>query len=177
MSDGTLSGDDIGPKMARCDERERAYVRAMLDYPTALNGRWAKLAGYGGPNATPLSMRQIGHRVRHRQRVIDAVEEETWKRVKLGGAIGLAGLVKIASNPKSKGHQKACESLADRAGFRAEQRIAVDHTHRDLTGAAMAERIAQLAAKHGLDPVKLLGGPALVRQPEAVEAEFTEVKE
>jgi hypothetical protein len=44
-----LERDDLaglGPKMRLCDERERRFVRAMLDYPTATQTKWARIAGY-----------------------------------------------------------------------------------------------------------------------------------
>ena len=55
---------------------------------------------------------------------------------------------------------RAADSLLDRGGLAGLQKIAVDHTHRDMTGEALMERIRTLAKKHGLDPEKLLAGNA-----------------
>ena len=165
--------------MRRLSEKERRFVYAMVVYPTAKPSKWARLAGYS--DASKDGLRIAGHYVVHRQRVLDAVAEETHKRVQFGGAIAIGGLVAIASDPKHRDHFRACVALADRAGFVPTQEINVRHEHTDMTGKAMAERIRELAAKHGLDPVKLLGGNAQTKQPQGgpdvVEGEFTEVKE
>jgi hypothetical protein len=95
-----LERDDLaglGPKMRLCDERERRFVRAVLDYPTATQTKWARIAGYSSSSAGSLKVQ--GHKVSHRRRVLDAVAEETGQYVWLGGAIGIAGLVKIAMDP------------------------------------------------------------------------------
>ena len=67
-------------------------------------------------------------------------------------------MIAIAEDPKHKDHFRACESLADRGGYAAQQNINVKHEHRDLTGEALMERIRTLAKKHGLDPEALLKG-------------------
>jgi hypothetical protein len=149
---------DLGPKMRRLDQRERRFAWAMLEYPTATQAKWAEIAGYGGEKATPRSLRVQGHQVARRQRILDAVAEETPKRLALAGLIGIMGLMKIASDPTAKGHLQACIALADRGGYVPTQEINVKHEHTDMTGREIITRIRDLAQKHGLDPVKLLGG-------------------
>jgi hypothetical protein len=103
-------------------------------------------------------LKQIGWRLAHDERVIAAINEEVSKRFRSAGAlIGLAVMTRIAQTKGHKDQLRAAEMLASRAGFGAEQRIKVDHTHTDRTGAAMVERIRELAVKHGLDPSIFLG--------------------
>jgi hypothetical protein len=63
---------------------------------------------------------------------------------------------------------RVADSLLDRGGLAGLQKIAVDHTHTDLTGEALMARIRELAKKHGLDPEALLRGER--PQSRAIEA-------
>lgn len=160
----------MGPAMRALDERQRAFVLAVLQYPTATRQKWTRIAGYGTEGSSSLYHRVQGHRLMSSRRIQAAIKEETDNRVKLGGAIGIAGLIAMASDPKHRHYLKACESLADRAGFSAVQKVDVKHEHTDLTGDAVRKEIARLAAKVGIEPQKLLGGSV-------IEGEFVEVKE
>ena len=53
---------------------------------------------------------------------------------------------------------KASEALLDRVGLAPQQNIQVEHNHTDRTGAALMDRIRELAKKHGMDAEKLLAG-------------------
>lgn len=158
---------ELGPKMRALTDRQRAFVRGYIGNPLAPKWVLAKRAGYGGPKVSGLSLRVTANQVMSSARVVAAIHEETLKQVKLGAAIGVAGLIRLASDPKAKGHLQACQALADRGGIVAAQEINVNHNHTDMTGAAMLERIRALAVKHGLDPEKLLG--AALPAPKVIE--------
>lgn len=168
-----LEADDFGPKMALLTERQRAFVRLVIEYPTASKWRVAKLAGFSGIVAT---LKVTAHRLMHSDKVIDALEEETRKRLKYGGFVGVARLVKMASEPNHPQHFKACEALADRAGFVAVQKVEVKDTT-EPSAAAMVSQIRALCAELGVDPGKLLGANAVPALTAPVDAEFEEVRD
>ena len=154
--------------MQALSERHRAFVRVVLDRPTAKGEQLSRLAGYqnsvGGHRVT-------AHRLLHDPRILAAIQEETEKRVRFGGLIGIAGLIKLASNPRHKEHRRACETLADRAGFGVKTEHTVHVNHSDRTGAAMVERIKLLAQGLGVDPAQLLG---LNAAPKLIEGEVVD---
>lgn len=156
--------------MRRLTEKQRAFVRAVVERPTAKGETLSRVAGFEN---TPGGHRVHAHRLLHSQKILDAIDEETDKRVRLGGVIGIAALVKIASNPKHKQHVRAAESLADRAGRGAVSRQEISVNHSDQTGATMVERIKQLAAVLGVNPAQLLGvnapAPKLIEGTTALE--------
>jgi hypothetical protein len=165
MDVGELEG--LGPAMLALNERRRRFVVTLLQQVRPSYLRAADMAGFApaGSGTIPKKRRavlkQIGWRLAHDERVIAAINEEVSKRFQSAGAlIGLAVMTRIAETKGHKDQLRAAEMLANRAGFGAEQQISVKHTHTDMTGAALMARIKELAAKHGLDPEKLLGGNA-----------------
>lgn len=157
----------FGPCMRGLSPERQAFVLAVVDQPTKNWAAAARRAGfrgglYGGNKSNVF--KQIGYRLAHDDKILAAIEEVCAKRFKMGGVIAMSGLIALASNPRSKNHLRACESLADRAGYGAAQRIEVDHTHTDRTPAALIEAITKSAVLLGLDVetvrAKLLGGAA-----------------
>jgi hypothetical protein len=165
MTDDDLG--ELGPAMSALTARRRQFVMILLQQVRPNYLRAADMAGFApaGPDTVPKKrravLRQIGWRLANDERVIAALHEEVSKRFRSAGAlIGLAVMTRIAQTKGHKDQLRAAEMLANRAGFGAEQQVSVKHTHTDMTGAAMVERIKALAAKLGLDPAKLLGGNA-----------------
>jgi hypothetical protein len=134
------------------NERQRAFVRACVDRPTASGAEWARAAGYSDV-ADAAKVR--AHYLWHNDRILAAITEETAKRVKFGGLIGIAGLIKMASDPRDPNHYRACEALADRGGFsaRTEHKVTVEH----IDHGRMAEIAERMAKEFGLDRLKLIG--------------------
>lgn len=170
----SVSDADLGPGMARLSEQQRRFVVALLQQTIANPTQAARDAGYSDV-ADGAKVRAFD--LMHNPKILAALKEEMGKRIALGAIVGIYGLQTIATDTKHKDHLKACVALADRGGYSpiVQQEIRVEHT--DRTGAALMDRIKELAAKHGLDPEKLLGGqvsremPALELKAEAVDAD------
>jgi hypothetical protein len=148
--------DDVGPAMAELTERARAFVRLVIEYPTTAKWRLMDRAGFNGDRNT---LKVGAHRLMHSAKVLAALDEETRGRLRYGGFVGVARLVAMASDPKHPQHFKACEALADRAGFGATTKIEVeDKTPRNPLDDVRA--IRELCALLNIDPAQLLGANA-----------------
>jgi hypothetical protein len=159
-----MDEDDVGPAMAELDERQRAFVRHALADPLAPAHSWARAAGYSDAGE--------GCKVRasillRRQKIIDALSEETGKRVRLGGWMGIEGLIQIVLQKDHPKRFEACVALADRGGFAAktEHKVTVEH----VNDSRLVELAARFAAEFQLDRRRLLGG-------NVIEGEAKEIK-
>lgn len=155
--------EELGPKMMACSEREQAFVMAYLS--NGGNGtEAARAAGYSDP-AKGDYKGSAGIRVRayellHREKVLAAIEEVGRKEFRGLLVPALTALKTLLEKPDHTDHAKVVQSVLSRLGFseKAAVEMNINHTHTDRTGAALMDRIKELAAKHGLDPEKLLGG-------------------
>jgi phage terminase small subunit len=163
---------EYGPAMAALSEKQRAFVMAMIEVPGCSNAEAARRAGYSDV-AEGAKVR--GFYCAHNPAVQEAMREEAGKRLNSSSLAAAGVLLKLLTDEaiEPKDRIKAAGMLLDRSGFGAAQTINVNKTVTDRTGPAMLERIAELAARHGLDPAKLLG--ANVSAP--IDAEFSEVKQ
>ena len=165
---------DYGPAMGRLDERKQRFVEAVLEQRAKPNyAQAARAAGYS--DHLEAAKVQAFHLMRS-PKVIEALHEESRRRFTILGYHAVIGLADIADNAEHPDHYKALTQLADRFGYAAvtEHNVKVQHT--DLTGQAILERIRALAAKHGLDQAKLIGGNVADGQ-QVVEATAVEVKD
>ena len=166
---------DYGPRMLALNELQRRYVLAVVDNPSITHWKAAEAAGYGvgGEASTDQkrrdNQRAIGSRLAKNPRVIAAMHEEMGKRLQIGGMIGIMGLIALAKQPAHKFHVRACEALADRAGFVAVQRHEVKVQEVAPSREAMEVRVRELCGMLGIDPGRLLGGPKVI-EGEAQEA-------
>lgn len=169
--------DDLSPCMSRLTEQQRRFVIALLMQTVANPTQAARDAGYSDV-AEGAKVR--AHELMHNDKILAALKEEMGKRIALGAIVGIYGLQAIAADPDHKDHLKACVALADRGGYSpiVQQEIKVEHT--DRTGAALMDRIRELAKKHGMDaeallagqrPVQLIAGDGPVIDVEAVDAD------
>jgi|CXWL01.1.fsa_nt_gi hypothetical protein len=161
---------DLGPAMTALTEKQRRFVYALLHMGTANHTEAARAAGY--ECSTDNSMRVMAHTVAHNHRVQAAMLEESQRRMTAASTMAVSELVRIAHmSPDDKTKLKAIEMILNRTGLHAksEHKVVVDDQRDD---AAVAKRIALLAAELGLDPKKLLGS---VGAP-AVDATFEEVE-
>lgn len=161
---------EYGPAMAALNERQRAFVMAMIEFPGITFKDAALRAGYSDAGN---GAKVRGHYCAHNPSVQAAMREEAGRRLNASSLMAANVLMRMLTDDgvEPKDRIKAAGMLLDRSGFGAAQTINVNKTVTDRTGTAVMERIKSLAAKHGLDPMKLLGGPAVV------EAEFSEVKD
>ena len=178
--DEIVADGDYGPAMAALDGRQRAFVVEVISQGKKRNlAQAARSAGY---SEHPGTSRLMGHELLHRPYIIAALHEESRRRFTLAGWLGVLNLIGIAENEEHPEYYKASVQLADRFGYGAitEHKVTVDHT--DLTGQAILERIRALAAKHGLDQAKLIGGNVAettqqVSRETIVDVVATEIKE
>jgi len=160
---------DYGPAMAALSERQRSFVMALIEFPGITQAEAARRAGYSDASE---GAKVRGHYLAHSPAVLAAMREEAGKRLNSSSLMAANVLLTLLTDEgvEPKDRIKAAGMLLDRSGFGAAQTINVNKTTTDHSGKAIMERIQQLAQKHGLDPMKLLGAPA------PVDAEFSEVK-
>lgn len=163
---------EFGPAMAALNERQRAFVMAMIETPGCSNAEAARRAGY----SDHLEAAKVrGFYLAHSPGVQAAIREEAGKRLNASSLLAAGVLIALLSDDavEAKDKIKAAGMLLDRSGFGAAQTINVNKTTTDRTGKAIMERIAALSQKLGVDASRLLG-PAT---PAVVDAEFSEVKD
>lgn len=169
----------FGPAMARLSPQQRAWVVAFLETGPQENATAAaRAAGYGASSATEEQRKQAcqttGHRLRHDEKVLDAIQELAKERFRLVAHRATEELVTLMDSTDAKVKIKAIDMILARTGLNAAQQIDVNHKHgfADMDDKAMIRRIAQLAESQGMDPIRLLGSRGVV-----VDAEFEVVTE
>ena len=168
MSDGP----EYGPAMQALTELQRRFVLAMLDVPGCSHAKAARLAGYSDVKE---GAKVRGHHAAHNPAVQAALREEAGKRLNAMSVMAANVMMDImlSANTDPKTKLKAASAVLDRTGFAAAQNINVNKTVSDQSGKAIMGRIEALASKLGVDPARLLGGPAAP----VVDAEFSEVEQ
>jgi phage terminase small subunit len=151
---------------------QRRFAMAAVMFPLAKDFQIARAAGYS--DFSHGALRVTAHRLFHNDKVLAAIKELADKEIRGSALLGIATMKKIARLDGHKDQLKAAQGLVGLAGFTVEQKISVNQTVTDRTGAEMLERIRQLAAANGLDPARLLGGN--VAGP-VLDGEFSEVKQ
>lgn len=163
---------ELGPAMDALSAKQRKFVMAMVGHPGITQAEAARQAGYSDIKD---GAKVRGHLLAHSPAVQAAIREVAGLRLNSNSLLAADVLIEIANDPEAsrKDRMKAAVYLLDRTGFGAAQTINVNKTLTDRTGKAVMERIKELAAKHGLDPMKLLA-----QEPQAVlDGEFTEVSD
>jgi hypothetical protein len=118
------SPDALGPKMLACRERERLFVWAYV-----LNGgngaAAARAAGYSDSGE---AAKVRAHDLLHRERVLDAIHEVSWKSLR--GLAGLATLKarRILEADRHPDQAKIIAGVWSRAGFAEKTAHEVHHS-------------------------------------------------
>lgn len=159
-----------GPAMRNLNERQRAFVVAMIEMGGINYTRAALAAGYGNGNVKSAEVQ--GNRLAHDEHILAAIHEEAQRRMRSGAIMAVQTLLEISSNPgaENRDRLKAVEMILNRSGLHAVTEHNVKVEHRDITDEGMIKRIKLLAEKQGLDPMKLLGSAGLT-----IDAEFKDV--
>lgn len=158
----------LGPCMQKLNDRQRAFVWAMMDTGQVNHKRCAQVAGYQGDDRT---LAVTAHRLAHDEDIQAAIQEEARKTMGAAQLVAVSHLVLMASNPAHKDQLSAIKEVLNRSGLNTvtEHKISVTHsTDRD----SIVREIAVLAKEQGLDPKKLLGNYGIV-----IDAEFNEVED
>jgi hypothetical protein len=161
--------ESLGPAMRALNRGQRRFAMAAVIYPLAKDWQIAKAAGYS--DRSHGALRVAAHRLFHDDKVLAAIKELADKEIRGSALLGIATMKKIARADGHKDQLKAASGLVGLAGLTAEQKITVNQTLTDRTGAAIEARIRQLAQKHGLDAMKLLGVAPIEGEFSVVEAE------
>ncbi len=155
-----------GPKMAALSDQQRRFVMIVLSTAPrpGQEAAAALMAGY--------AHEQSGYNLMRNPRILDAVHEESAKKVLAAAQLGISIMLEIAGTPGHKDQYKAAKDLAAMSGFSpvAKQEIKVEHSN--ATDQERVKRIIENAQRLGLDPVALLGRAGVI-----VDAEFTVVEE
>jgi len=142
--------------MRELSAAQRRFVMARVQYG-GNQGQAARMAGYSDHLGND---RVAGHLLMQNENVLAAIREVSGKTLMFGTIMAANVLVEMLQRddvePKDK--LKAAGMLLDRTGFGAAQTINVNKTTTDRSGKAIMERLKELAAKHGMDPMKLIGG-------------------
>lgn len=162
---------ELGPKMQACSEQEQRFVWAFLEQGCADASEAARKAGYSDPGPHSSTIRVRGHELRHRRRVVEAMQEVA--RSYFGGLLLPAVLAAedMITNPKHPDHAKMVLAALSAQGLGASQTIDVNHTvTRKVDASEAMAKIAEFREKFPLQFAKMIGaGPAVI------EAEFSEV--
>ncbi len=164
---GDNSGETLGPAMRALNERQRAFVWAIVQTPGISYADAARQAGYVGKGEGEKALnveKAMGHRLAHLPSVIAAMHEVAGKHLRMGALAAARELVAAAGDPKHQNHKRAVESVLDRTGFAPQTKVAVDHQHQHLharldgmSPEAMTCRILELCQKMGANPEIILG--------------------
>jgi hypothetical protein len=162
-----------GPKMqALPSDRHRAFVRALYTVRPGHGAavKAAKIAGFGTAESSPQSMATIASRLKHDERVLEAIEEEDKKYIRASAPRAISALSRLIEDPRHKDHARGIGMVLERV-HPAEQVHNVKHNH-DVTpafqntAAQVLARMAELAAKY-CAPMTSLPAPVVIENDEA----------
>jgi phage terminase small subunit len=160
---------ELGPKMLALTEKQQRFVLELVADPLMTAAEAARRAGYSDVSE---AAKVTAHRLKHDQRIIDAMHEQAGKRL---WAISMKAAHRVDQMLDSEDERivlKAAVAVLDRTGFGAQQNININQTVRDESSKGILKRIEALADRLGVPVAGLLGGPAA--KP-VVDAEFSEV--
>ena len=108
---------ELGPKMQACSPRERLFVWAFLEQGCQDAADAARKAGCSDPGPPSSAIRVRGHELRHRPRVIEAMQEVA--RMYFGGLLLPAVLAAedMITNPKHPDHAKMVQAVLGAQGL------------------------------------------------------------
>jgi hypothetical protein len=160
-----------GPKMqALPSDRHRAFVRALYTVRPGHGAavKAAKIAGFGTAESSPQSMATIASRLKHDERILEAIEEEDKKFIRASAPRAISALSRLIEDPRHKDHARGIGMVLDRV-LPVEQVHNVKHEH-DVTPAfqntaKIMARMAELAARFGV-PMPSLPAPVLIENDE-----------
>jgi hypothetical protein len=164
-------GASFGPKMlALPSDRHRMFVLSLYEIPRGYGAhvKAAKMAGFGTATTSAKSWSVIASRLAHDDKILGAMHEEDERRIRASAPRAIRALAHLIEDPDHKDHGREIAMVLDRV-HPAETTHTVKVEHRVPLVVATAEvmaRIATLAARAGLDPLRLAP---------PVDAEFVEL--
>ena len=157
--------------LALPSDRHRAFVRALYTVRPGHGAavKAAKIAGFGTAESSPQSMATIASRLKHDERILEAIEEEDKKYIRASAPRAISALSRLIEDPRHKDHARGIGMVLDRI-HPVEQIHNVKTTH-DVTPAfqdtaQVLARMAELAAKY-CAPMPSLPAPVVIENDEA----------
>jgi hypothetical protein len=165
---------ELGPAMlALPNDRWRKFARALASGPQG-HGKLVRAYRLSGFHAAPRNAAREAHTMSRDDRVIAAVAEESKKFLRVGHPEAVSALYGMVRDPKHRDHARAVAMVLDRTDPTT-QEIHVVKT--DMTGAAMIERIKELAKVLGINAEQLLGANSTPQAIKLIEGTATAVVE
>jgi phage terminase small subunit len=152
-------------------DRHRAFVRALYTVRPGHGAavKAAKIAGFGTAESSASSMATIASRLKHDERILEAIEEEDKKYIRASAPRAISALSRLIEDPKHKDHARGIGMVLERV-HPVEQVHNVKHSH-DVTPAfqntaQIMARMAELAAKYCALPPSI-PAPVVIENDEA----------
>ena len=159
-----------GPAMRACTERERQFILALM-----VNGYNAtRAAAEAGFNGDAGALAVTGNRLRHKPKIIAAMQEEALTRLNGDVLMATGTLARLANDPLTPAavQAKCAIAILDRIpAFVVEHKQKVEVTHTNRSRDQEIEDVVRLCKIARLDPQKVLGSYGVT-----VDAEFREVE-
>jgi len=189
LRDNPLQGIELGPKMQACSERERVFAFALGSGICETATEAAKRAGWVDNGNGSITV--TAHRVLHRQRVIEAVEEVCRTQFRNLVPLVITAAKRVLENPEHDDHVKMIISLLSRLGYSEKTsvdvnvtgEIAVNHTDaavedlRRLKALGVPrEKLLEDFGYSGLDQYERLLAERDARAPKIIEHRADEVQ-
>jgi len=168
-----MDKDEFGPAMAALNEKQRAFVLAMVEIPGISNAEAARRAGYSD---TAEGAKVRGFYCAHNPAIQEAIREEAAKRLSASSLMAAGVLLQLMGDETvdPKDRIKAAGMLLDRSGFGAAQTINVNKTvTRKIDVTTAANKIAEFRRRFPEQFSKLIGGDKPAVEP--IDGEFVEV--
>jgi hypothetical protein len=164
-------GAEWGPKMkALPSDRHRIFVLSLYEVPRGYgaNVKAAKMAGFGTATSSAKSWSVIAARLAHDDKILAAIHEEDQRRIRASAPRAIRALENLLENPGHRDHGRAIGIVMDRVHpAETTHTVKVEHQgHVVVATAEVMERIAKLATRAGLDPLRLAP---------PIDAEFVEI--
>jgi hypothetical protein len=165
-------GAEFGPAMkALPSDRHRMFVLSLYEIPRGHGAqvKAAKMAGFGTSTTSAESWAVIGCKLAHDDKILAAIHEEDQRRVRASAPRAIRALEHLIETPDHRDHGRALGIVMDRVlPADTTHHVKVEHRVPVMVATAeVLERIAKLAARAGLDPLRLAAPP--------VDAEFVEI--
>lgn len=163
----------LGPKMSALTEKQREFVRYLVERGDRDHTHCAKLAGYSANSAN--SLRVTAHHLFHDERIQEAIREESQRRLvgMLPLATRIVGDILASEDAKDENRLKAAGMVMDRGGMHQVQ----EQKHSLEFDVEQVKLLAALARTMNIPVEKLLGKRLAALAPPAIEAEFEETAE
>jgi phage terminase small subunit len=163
------SEGEFGPAMQALNDRQRAFVIALLETPNITHKAAAGLAGYSPGKGNHQAIQ--GYKLFHDDRIQAALKEEAERRLHSVTALAVSVVADIALNSvDEKNRLKAAGMILNRTGFHETSEHKITTKNVSQTDEAMIERLKDLA--------KQLNIPegALLKEAGVVDVTYTEVR-